>query len=144
MRRKSQYLYTKLVPAAGPKGRLRMARTGTRLRFLATEGGNYREIQSIDIGSALYTLTPKGAMRYRIEVDDLNAFEIVRLRLFTLILPAEFREIFWALASAPLSARGWRKVLVAASTATTSTCALGSLRRRHFARGTDGFGAVNY
>jgi len=49
---KEQYLNNKFAQATGPKGRLRMVRIGSRLRFLAAEGGDYLEVQSIDIGTA--------------------------------------------------------------------------------------------
>jgi hypothetical protein len=48
---KEQYLNTRFIPATGPRGRLRMARAGSRVRFLAAEAGDYREIQALEIGS---------------------------------------------------------------------------------------------
>src|SRR5205085_6233414 len=45
---KEQYLNSKFAKATGPKGSLRMVRTGPRLRFLAAEGGDFAEVQSID------------------------------------------------------------------------------------------------
>jgi hypothetical protein len=46
------FLDGKETVAASPRGRLRLVRTGTRLHYLKSEGGGYRELQSFEIGTA--------------------------------------------------------------------------------------------
>src|SRR5207248_9662974 len=49
---KEKYLNTRFAKATGPKGSLRMVRAGPRLRFLTAEGGDFTEVQAIDVGTA--------------------------------------------------------------------------------------------
>jgi hypothetical protein len=46
------YLDGKEVVSSKPQGRLRLVRTGSKLHYLISEGGNYRELQSFEIGTA--------------------------------------------------------------------------------------------
>ncbi len=49
---KEQYFDGKEVPATRPQGRLRLLRTGSRLHYLVSDGGDYRELQTLEIGTA--------------------------------------------------------------------------------------------
>jgi hypothetical protein len=49
---KDAYLDGKEVVATRPQGTLRLARTGSKLHYLISEGGDYRELQSFEIGTA--------------------------------------------------------------------------------------------
>ncbi|HKI36396.1 MAG TPA: DUF1583 domain-containing protein [Gemmataceae bacterium] len=49
---KTRYLDTKEVKATGPAGRLRLVRAGSRVRYLVAEGPEFREIQSVEFGTA--------------------------------------------------------------------------------------------
>ena len=46
------YLDGKEVAATGPQGKLRLVRTGSKIHYLTSESGNYREIETTEIGNA--------------------------------------------------------------------------------------------
>jgi hypothetical protein len=48
---KDQYLDSRHLKPTGPKGKLRLERTGKLLHFLVAEGQNVRKIQSLEIGT---------------------------------------------------------------------------------------------